>query len=164
MGMRVKGEIERRLPGAKVFCSSDPADLPQGSKWSPEIQQALQGATMMIFVASARGVQRQWVWFECGTFWFSGRKIMPLCLGEVRKNALRPPLSELQAINGDEPSELKTALDVIASATGLSLSGASDPRHLVEKLKRLGNRTPALLSVASCVRGVAGDGRFRRSA
>ena len=39
----LKAEIERRLTGVKVFCSSDPTDLPPGSKWSPKIQRALQG-------------------------------------------------------------------------------------------------------------------------
>ncbi|MGO9449852.1 MAG: toll/interleukin-1 receptor domain-containing protein [Candidatus Binataceae bacterium] len=70
----LKVEIERRLPSVKVFCSSDPADLPPGTKWSEAIQHALQEATMLIFVASERGIQRQWVWFECGTFWFSQKK------------------------------------------------------------------------------------------
>ena len=160
IALLLKAEIERRLPGVKVFCSSDPADLPPGTKWSPEIQQALQEATMMIFVASARGVQRQWVWFECGTFWFSGRKIMPLCLGEIRKNALRPPLSELQAINADESNDLKTALDVIASATGLSLSDASDLDNFADKLKQLDSRAAAVMSVASGWRGVEWNGMY----
>src|SRR5713226_5260641 len=69
IALLLKAEIERRLSGVKVFCSSDPADLPPGTKWSPEIQQALQNSTMLIFVASERGLQRPWVWFECGTFW-----------------------------------------------------------------------------------------------
>jgi hypothetical protein len=38
----LKTEIERRLPEVGVFCSSDPTDLPPGTKWSPGIQQALQ--------------------------------------------------------------------------------------------------------------------------
>lgn len=106
----LKAEIERRLTGVKVFCSSDPTDLPPGSKWSPKIQRALQDSAMLIFVASRRGLQRPWVWFECGTFWFTDKEIMPLCLGDIRKNALHAPLSELQAINGDEPNDLKTGL------------------------------------------------------
>ena len=47
---------------------------------------------MLIFVASRRGLQRPWVWFECGTFWFTDKEIMPLCLGDIRKNALHAPL------------------------------------------------------------------------
>jgi hypothetical protein len=160
IALLLKAEIERRLPGVKVFCSSDPTDLPPGTKWSPEIQQALRDSTALIFVASERGLQRRWVWFECGTFWFSGKKIIPLCLGEVRKNALHPPLSELQAINGDESSDLKIALDVIAAATGLSLSDTSDLDNLAEKLKQLDNRAAAALSIASGWRGVGWNGMF----
>jgi hypothetical protein len=156
----LNAEIERRLPGVKVFCSSDPTDLPPGTKWSPAIQQALQESTMLIFVASERGLRRPWVWFECGTFWFSGRKIMPLCLGEVRKNGLRPPLSELQAINGDEPSDLKTALDVIATATGATVNDASDLDTLAEKLKQLDGEATAVLSAASGWFGADWKGRF----
>jgi hypothetical protein len=103
---------------------------------------------MLIFVASERGLRRPWVWFECGTFWFTDKEIMPLCLGDVRKNNLHPPLSELQAINGDEPNDLKTALDVVAKATGLSLSDASDLNDLSEKLKQLDREAAAVLSAA----------------
>ena len=109
---------------------------------------------MLIFVASERGVQRQWVWFECGTFWFRQRKIMPLCLGEVRKNTLRPPLSELQSINGDEFGDLKTALDVIAAVTGVTVSDASDLHGLSERLRLLDREAAAVVSVASGLRGV----------
>lgn len=156
----LKAEIERRLPSVKVFCSSDPADLPPGSKWSEAIQQALQESAMLIFVASERGVQRQWVWFECGTFWFRQRKIVPLCLGQVRKNTLRPPLSELQAINGDESSDLKTAFDVIAAATGVTPSDASDLHSLSEKLKQFDREAAADLSASSGWLGVEWKGKF----
>ena len=156
----LKAEIELRLPGVKVFCSSDPADLPPGTKWSETIQQALLEAGMLIFVASERGLQRQWVWFECGTFWFSGRKIMPLCLGEVRKNSLLPPLSELQAINGDESNELKTALDVIATVTRATVSDVSDLNTLTEKLKQLDREATAAVSVASGWLGADWKERF----
>jgi TIR domain len=160
IALLLKAEIEGRLTGVKVFCSSDPTDLPPGTKWSPAIQQALRESAMLIFVASERGLQRPWVWFECGTFWFTGKKIMPLCLGDVRKNTLHPPLSELQAINGDEPSELKTALEVIAAATGSTLSDVSDLDNLCEKLKQLDREAAAVLSAASGWVGADWNGRF----
>jgi len=160
IALLIKAEIEGRLPGVKVFCSSDPTDLPPGTKWSPEIQQALRQSTMLIFVASERGLKRPWVWFECGTFWFTDKKIMPLCLGDVRKNALHPPLSELQAINGDEPNELKIGLEVIAASTGSTLSDASDLNHLSEKLKQLDLEATAILSAASGWLGAEWKGRF----
>jgi len=137
MALLLKSEIERRVPGVKVFCSSDPADLAPGTKWSPEIQQALQHSALLIFVASDRGLARPWVWFECGTFWFTKKSIMPLCLGGVRKNTLRRPLSELQAVNGDEASDLKMAFDVVASITNSIVSDSSNLDRLSEKLKEL---------------------------
>ncbi len=160
IALLLKAEIERRLPAVKVFCSSDPTDLPPGTKWSPEIQKALAESSMLILVASERGLQRQWVWFECGTFWFSGKQILPLCLGEVRKNALRPPLSELQAVNGDESSDLKTALDVVAAAAGSTFSDGSDLNELSEKLKQLDREAAAALSASSGWLGAEWNGKF----
>jgi hypothetical protein len=160
IALLLKAEIERRLPGVKVFCSSDPADLPPGTKWSPEIQQALRESGLLIFVASDRGLQRPWVWFECGTFWFTGKKIMPLCLGEVRKNSLHPPLSELQAINGDEPGDLRTGLAVIATATGAMASDLSDLDKLSERLKFLDREASSLLIASSGWLGADWKGRF----
>lgn len=160
IALLLKAEVERRLPGVKVFCSSDPADLPPGTKWSSEIQQALQESAMLIFVASDRGLQRPWVWFECGTFWFTEKKIMPLCLGEVRKNALGPPLSELQAIDGDESSDLKTGLDVVAAATGSTVCDASNLNNLSEKLRQLDREAVAVLNASSGWLGAGWKGRF----
>lgn len=137
IGMLLKGEIERRLPGITVFCSSDPTDLPPGTKWSPEIQRALEGSGMLLLIASRRGLQRPWVWFECGTIWFRKKKIIPLCLGEVRKSALPTPLSELQAVNADDPVDLVTVLEQIANESGVTLADSKKLDELAEKLKTL---------------------------
>jgi len=160
IALLLKAEVERRLPGVKVFCSSDPADLPQGVKWSPEIQQSLQESAMLILVASDRGLERPWVWFECGTFWFTDKKIMPLCLGEVRKNALRPPLSELQAVNGDESNDLKTGLDAIATATGSTVSDVAGLITLSQKLKELDREAAGALNATSGWLGAEWKGKF----
>jgi TIR domain-containing protein len=146
IALTLKAEIQSRLPGVKVFCSSDPTDLPAGTKWSPDIQKALLDSTMLIFIASDRSLQRPWVWFECGTFWFSERKIVPLCLGGVRKNALHPPLSELQAVNGDDPKDLRIALDSVASATGVSLENDTHLDTLSIRLAQL-DRDAAAVSI-----------------
>ena len=130
IALLLKAEVERRLPGVEVFCSSDPADLPPGTKWSPEIQQSLQESAMLIFV------------------------------GEVRKNLLRPPLSELQAINGDESNDVKTGLEAIAAATGSTVSDLSGLINLSEKLKELDREASAALNSSSGWLGVEWKGRF----
>jgi len=160
IALLLKAEIERRLPDVGVFCSSDPTDLPPGTKWSPGIQQALQESAMLVLVASGRGLQRPWVWFECGTFWFSKRMIMPVCLGDIRKNALPPPLSELQAINGDEPNGLKSGFEQIAAATGATFSDSSEIEKLCEKLRDLDREAGAAWKAASGWLGAEWKGRF----
>ncbi|MGO9267702.1 MAG: toll/interleukin-1 receptor domain-containing protein [Candidatus Binataceae bacterium] len=160
IALLLKKEIERRMPGVKTFCSSDPTDLPPGSKWSPEIQRALQESNLLVFVASPRGLQRPWVWFECGTFWFSKRRVIPLCLGDVRKGGLRPPLSELQAINGDHPDDLTILFDSIAKQTGISLVDASELAKLSETLKGLKRESAIAERVSKGWIGVEWNGRF----
>jgi hypothetical protein len=160
IALLLKAEIERRLPGVKVFCSSDPIDLPPGTRWSAEIQRALRESSLLMFIASERGLQRPWVWFECGTFWFSRKKIIPICLGAVRKATLRPPLWELQAVNGDEPADLKTALAAVAEATGAAISDSSLLEELSEKLKQLDRDADADSQISSGWLGAEWDGKF----
>ena len=160
IALLLKAAIERRLPGVEVFCSSDPADLPPDSRWAAEIQEALRASSMLMFIASERGLQRPWVWFECGTFWFTGKRILPACLGNVRKHTLPPPLSELQAVNADVPIELNTALSVIASATGIPISGASRLEELCEQLKQLDRDVAAVAISASGWLGADWKGKF----
>ncbi len=141
ISLLLKDEFEKRIPGLTVFCSSDPTDLPPGTKWSPEIQHALERSSVLILVASGRSLNRPWVWFECGTFWFRGRRIIPLCLGEVRKGELRPPLSELQAVNGDDPHDLRTVLEALSNAARLRLSENLDLDTMAATLRRLDNES-----------------------
>lgn len=112
----LKSELEARVPGLSIFRSSDPTDLPPGVRWPAEIQKALREAPSFLLLATSRSLVRPWVWFESGTVWFRNIPIMPLCLGEARKNDLPTPLSELQALNIDEPSDLRVLLENLGKA------------------------------------------------
>jgi hypothetical protein len=79
---------------------------------------------------------------------------------KFEKNALRPPLSELQAINGDESSDLKTALDVIAAVSGVPVSDATDLHSLSERLRLLDREATSVLSASDGWIGVEWKGRF----
>ena len=160
IGRLLKEEIERRLPGVNAFCSSDPTDLPPGSNWPREILRALQESSVLIFVASDRGLERRWVWFECGTFWFSGRRMIPICLGEVRKNMLRPPLSDLQAVNGDQPEDLRIVFDSLAVQTGVPIADATHLEELAERLRLLDRESAAATKASEGWEGVEWEGKF----
>lgn len=160
IAMFLKNEIEHLSSGTTVFCSSDPTDLPPGTKWSPQIQLALQSSNILIVLVSERSLQRPWVWFECGTFWFSGRYIMPVCLGAVRKNGLPPPLSELQAINADDPYDLKVGFERLAKVTGGPAFDAKDFAPIAERLKQLDRSANEALAVSTGWLGAEWNGNF----
>ncbi len=77
-----------------------------------------------------------------------------------RKNALRPPLSGLQAVNADEPNDLKTALEVVATVTGSTLSDASGLNTFSEKLKQLDREVAAVSSASSGSLGAEWNRKF----
>ncbi len=114
----LKAEIEGRVKGIDVFVSSDPSDLPPGVVWPTEIQRALQESQVLLLLATTRSMGRPWVWFEAGTVWFRNIPLIPLCVGDVRKNALPPPVSERQALNVDDPSDIVALLKRLAEIAG----------------------------------------------
>jgi len=137
IALLLKQEIERMIPGISIFCSSDPTDLPLGTKWSPEIQRNLEKAAVLILVTSSRSLKRPWVWFECGAFWFGSRRIIPLCFGEIRKEQLTAPLSERQAANGEDVADLKILMESISRDTGLKVKDLSQLDRLAARLAAL---------------------------
>ena len=107
MANYVKKVIETNLENVEVFCSSDPLDLPLGTKWPEEIQKALKESDILFVLATSRSLSQPWVWFETGTFWFTDKKVIPLCIGEIKKDKLPTPLYELVALNLDDAEDLK---------------------------------------------------------
>lgn len=107
MANNFKKVIETNLENIDVFCFSDPLDLPLGTKWPEEIQKALKESDILFVLATSRSLSRPWVWFEAGTFWFTGKKVIPLCIGEIKKDRLPTPLYELVALNLSDKKDLK---------------------------------------------------------
>jgi hypothetical protein len=119
LAMFVKTTLEEIIPGVEAFCSSDPADLPPGTKWPAEIQNKLNTAGILLLLATSRGLKRPWVWFECGSFWFRPKKLIPLCIGKVRKGSLPAPFSERMALNLDDSLDVNILIQTIEEQTSL---------------------------------------------
>jgi len=102
----LKHYIEQAFPEQRVFVSSDPEDLKPGDEWVVKILAALEGAKCILALTSERGLGRKWVWFESGRTWFSQLRLVPCCVGKVRKGNLPPPFSGRMSINIDEPRDV----------------------------------------------------------
>ncbi|HZD30959.1 MAG TPA: toll/interleukin-1 receptor domain-containing protein, partial [Candidatus Angelobacter sp.] len=132
----LKSHLEASFPSVLVFVSSDPEDLPPGDQWTEKVLEALKKASLVLVLATQRGLARKWVWFESGHAWHSGVKLIPCCVGKVRKNGLPPPFSLLQSINIDETAGLITLFKAIENGL-VSSSKTPDIRAIVEELVRL---------------------------
>jgi hypothetical protein len=97
IALSLKRHLQTALPGADIFVSSDPEDLPLGDPWVQTILSALDTAKLVLALTTERGLSRKWVWFESGRTWFSDVPCIPCCLGKVRKDALPAPFSSLMA-------------------------------------------------------------------
>jgi len=144
LAIYVKNVLESTLTDIKVFCSSDPTDLPPGSKWQKEIHDQLQQADILLLLATSRSLPRPWEWFECGTLWFTKRRIIPLCLGEARKDSLPIPLAELMALNLDDSKDLEilfSTLEKLTSHPRKECDFRTIIQSLQEKEKEIENRS-----------------------
>jgi hypothetical protein len=76
-------------------------------------------------VATIRSIQRNWVWFESGVFWFD-RPIIICCCGELRPEALPPPLNERQATALSTGADARLLLEQLSEITGVAVADTTD--------------------------------------
>ena len=132
----LKNHIEASFPVVSVFVSSDPEDLAPGDSWTEKVLEALEKASLVLALTTQRGLGRKWVWFESGRAWHSKVRLIPCCVGKVRKNELPPPFSLLQSLNVDESDGLSILFKSIENSLVPSTK-SPNIRAIVDELTRL---------------------------
>ena len=79
----------------EVFLSSDKSQIYAGDLWLQKIKEALSAAELVL---GQRSVARPWVNFEAGAAWLADKKVIPVCYGNLSKDALPHPYSAIQAL------------------------------------------------------------------
>ena len=59
----------------------------------------LKAAEIVILMLSKRSVKRAWVYFEAGGAWLTEKKLVPVCYGNLSRDGLTKPYSDLHALN-----------------------------------------------------------------
>ena len=96
----VQGLLQTELDlREEVFLSSDKSQIYAGDRWLEKIKEALLAAEIVILMLSRRSVARPWVNFEAGAAWLADKKVIPVCYGNLSKDALPHPYSAIQALN-----------------------------------------------------------------
>lgn len=135
LAMLLKVTLEHLLPGIDVFVSSDPEDLKPGDTWVDVILENLRAAQLIVVLATQRGLSRKWVWYESGATWSRGVRLVPCCVGSLRKGELPSPFSSFQALNIDDADDFLRFLRIAVEELGLYEPKPFDVAELVRKLK-----------------------------
>jgi TIR domain len=127
--------LETAFPGIQVFVSSDPEDLRPGDSWVEVILSNLRNAQLVVVLATQRALTRKWVWYESGATWSRGVRVVPCCVGTLRKGGLPPPFSAFQAVNIDEPRDFQYLVNIIADDLRLPKPQSLDVVGIIHEIK-----------------------------
>jgi TIR domain len=139
----------------EVFLSSDKSQIYAGDLWLQKIKEALSAAEIVILMLSQRSVARPWaVNFEAGAAWLADKPIIPVCYGNLSKDALPHPYSAIQTLN--LPSEAYYLLKSVNHQLNLVEPMSSDAvyrGHLVRTWRREYRRIRAFGERARGIQG-----------
>jgi hypothetical protein len=101
----LKDWIESTFPNqCAVFVSSDPRDLPAGTRWLDEIEQTLAATRVLLVLSSPTSLTRPWINIETGCALMKRVPVVPICHSGQRRGGLPPPLSTFQAVEVESPT------------------------------------------------------------
>jgi len=83
----------------KVFCSSDPNDVPAGVNWLDQLRERLGDASAVLVLCSKASQDRPWVNFETGYARIKGIPVIPICHSGVSQDDLPIQIATSQALN-----------------------------------------------------------------
>src|SRR5262245_34214128 len=117
----LKDWIEPTFSGQyRVFIGNYQGDIPAGSRWLAEIEQAIKSAVVFLVLCSPTSVLQPWINFETGCAWLKGVPILPLCHSGQMKDALPFPLSIFQALQIEASDFTQNLLSAVATHLGFS--------------------------------------------
>lgn len=129
LALLIKQALETEFSGfMEVFVSSDGASIPAGTNFLTKIEDGLVSCVGAIYLISPISVKRNWVNFELGAVWI--RNIMsvrlndeeipaiPVCHSGISPGALPSPLNNLNAILGNQVSQLEFAFRSLQKVVG----------------------------------------------
>lgn len=145
LAVLIKGALEDEFSGfVDVFVSSDGTSIPAGSNFLKRIEDGLVGCIGAIYLISPASVKRNWVNFELGAVWVRNAinlraalpeiPTLPICHSGLAPSGLPAPLNNLNAVTGNQASQLEFAFRSLQAAVGGKGSLKTDFDSLAAKV------------------------------
>jgi hypothetical protein len=111
MAMALKWFIERVLQNATAWLSS--GDLSPGRNWIAELDAVLKETETGVLCLTRENLNSPWILFEAGGLSTKGKsRVIPFLL-DIELDALRPPLSQLQALKASDEADSMRLVDAL---------------------------------------------------
>jgi hypothetical protein len=118
-----------------IRCTSvDGYRLAAGADTDDELRDEALTARLMIGVLSAFSMASAYVLFELGARWGAKKPLIPLLAPGVGPQALRGPLSSLNALSCESASQLHQLVNDVASALGVATESAAVYQHQIDSI------------------------------
>lgn len=129
LAISIQQALEAEFSGfVQVFVSSDGSTIPAGANFLKKIEDGLTSCLGAIYLISPISVTRNWVNFELGAVWIrnvisiregnSEIPAIPVCHSGITPATLPSPLNNLNAILGNQASQLEFAFRSLQTVVG----------------------------------------------
>ena len=103
------------IPHDRLRCTSvDGYKLSGGAKTEGELRKEIQSARCFIGLITPESLVSQFVLFELGARWGSDEHFVPILAGGIDAAALRPPLSNLNALDSANKGDMEQLVHDLA--------------------------------------------------
>lgn len=126
-----------------VFVSSDPKDIPAGSKWLEKINNALDESQLIIILYSPISRTRPWINFEAGCGWIKNVPIIPVCHSGLKVTEIGAPISSFQGVEIDDDKFVAKFLDAICRHAGFEKYPRIDENIFLKELREAIEEIPS---------------------
>ena len=138
----LKDWIESTFTGQfSVFVSNDNEDIPVGSKWLTQINNALNESIVFIVLCSQSSMPRPWINFEIGCAWTKQIPIIPICYNGMTKSSLPSTVSSFQGINLDRKESLEKLFKGIAKHLDVSKTPRISYQDMLNEMNKALEKT-----------------------
>lgn len=114
----VKKLIESTLkPRPHVFVSGLGGLKPSSVGFKPQLQRAIQAASVIVGIISPNSKDREWIFYEAGAAWGRGAVYVPLLI-QLEHNELPSSIAEYQAYRATDRDDLERLISALAEILG----------------------------------------------
>lgn len=114
------------LQGKDIRCTSVAGyKLPAGTQSSEQLRSEVFDCEAFVALLSPASMASIYVMFELGARWGSRRYFVPVMIGKTAPTDLRPPLSDINAIDGGSEPDLHSLISDLGERLQVGSEGAS---------------------------------------